>query len=1222
MAGHQGVFILCQGASGANGSLLWFNANPNLTGNANINCFSGAYSPTSLASGRLANGNVVIAAALTASNNVLLYEKNASLSRTISTRSGPTSVAFGHFVSTGQEDLAVLNAANRSISIYRGADLFASGLPFENISLPFSNPERLVVSSIRGDGFEDLLVGYNQGCYIIYNKESGAPFNGSATESVGSGISGNRTAICVDDFCNDGSASDIALLNTASDMVEVYQFNPSGSPGSYYSLTPVAYLSGLPNPMSSIVAGNFGGSRDVAAITSDGNLLVFLQQGYGFKGFTFVPDVTLALGAKPSCVAAGDVNDDGLTDIVIGYADKPILAAYLRTGTASFKNAFNFTTGSTSAAVIAKDINGDDRIDIACVSPASHSLSVWFQNNLVPKAVATANGHSGTYSAYQGQSITFSGVNSKDSFSDQGSLKYNWTFLPGSVTANGSIVTHVFNDDGSYIASLRVTDRGGLSNWSNISLTILHVDPTASFTYSPTSPFEGQQVWLNDTSTHGPDPIKHWTWTIEGQKYYTQNVTHVFPTGGNYSVTLSVSDDEGGIGNASKIVHVRETIPTAAFHFTPPEIYEGGTYNFKSDSTWTVDPITNYTWTFGDRSAPGFKANVSHQYLQDGNYTVRLTVKDSDGTTAFVEHQVTVLEKAPTANFTYSPSSPLEGSTVKFDDTSYSYDGNYSLLWEFGDGGTSTKENPTHIYEKNGSYFVTLTVTDPDGEHNTTGPRPIEIMDIVPTADFNTAPNEPVEGQPVHFIDNSTGYDPLVNWTWSFGDEQVGFGSSPWHTYAKNGTYSVKLTVRDSDGALANVTKTLIVSDIAPDASFTAQPNPQYEGTTTWFNDSSTGYDTIVSWYWDFGDGNHSTEQNANHTYMRDGNYTCELTVWDSDGASNSTTTTIHILDVSPTASFVYTQPKEGAIAYFNSTSISHSADTLQNFTWDFGDHHPGFGANATHRFNMSGAFMVVLKVTDSDGSTDYASHVVNVSNVNPVADFTYLPDPPNETDLVNFTDHSFTFNYFVSWYWDLGDGNSSTLQNPSHAYLKNGTYTVTFNVTDADGSWNWTSKQIVVLETNPRIISVTMFPSKQTYNEDEVFQINVSAVRAAYDITHYQFDFHYNGTFTAEADTELNHTSLSYPEMGTYHVMVRVFDDDGYTQASAYLVIEILNVPPHAVFSYRDEGQGMVQFDATQSYDTPSDNALLMFSWYFDDGEGFTAYSSSRIVEHQFTKE
>ena len=148
------------------------------------------------------------------------------------------------------------------------------------------------------------------------------------------------------------------------------------------------------------------------------------------------------------------------------------------------------------------------------------------------------------------------------------------------------------------------------------------------------------------------------------------------------------------------------------------------------------------------------------------------------------------------------------------------------------------------------------------------------------------------------FTDTSTDSDgTIVSWAWDFGDGNTSTDQNPSNTYAAAGTYSVSLTVTDDDGDTDTATEDVTVTDggnVPPVAAFTFTTSDL----TASFTDASTDADgTIVSWDWDFGDGNTSTAQNPSNVYGAPGTYSVSLTVTDDAGDSDTATENVTVTD-------------------------------------------------------------------------------------------------------------------------------------------------------------------------------------------------------------------------------------------------------------------------------------------------------------------------------------
>jgi PKD repeat protein len=153
-------------------------------------------------------------------------------------------------------------------------------------------------------------------------------------------------------------------------------------------------------------------------------------------------------------------------------------------------------------------------------------------------------------------------------------------------------------------------------------------------------------------------------------------------------------------------------------------------------------------------------------------------------------------------------------------------------------------------------------------------------------------------------------------------------------------------------------------------------------------------------------------------------------------------------------------------VNFDGSASTASAGSSLVKYEWDFENDGviDAEGAKTSYTYNVKGQYTVVLRVTDSLGQVDTDTCLIAVLNRAPIASFTYTPTDITIQDAVNFIDTSQdTDGSIVSWYWDFGDGTTSTDRNPTHKYSSEGNYTVTLTVTDNDGAQNVTSKTITV---------------------------------------------------------------------------------------------------------------------------------------------------------------
>ena len=231
-------------------------------------------------------------------------------------------------------------------------------------------------------------------------------------------------------------------------------------------------------------------------------------------------------------------------------------------------------------------------------------------------------------------------------------------------------------------------------------------------------------------------------------------------------------------------------------------------------ASWSLDVNNDGSPEYSGSGNP--PTTKQHTYHNVGIYTAKLTVTDNDGVTCNTTRTIIVHvshNQKPIAGFTYSPLEPTDLDTIVFTDSSIDLDGNIvSWTWNFGDGNTSSNQNPTHKYADDGTYTVTLTVEDNDGATDSES-KDVTVSNVKPTANFNYIPQTSVKvGTIINFTDNSTDLDGnIINWTWNFGGGVIVYEKNVNHTYSKDGTYHVTLTVTDNDETTDSYTTTIIV---------------------------------------------------------------------------------------------------------------------------------------------------------------------------------------------------------------------------------------------------------------------------------------------------------------------------------------------------------------------------------------------------------------------------
>ncbi len=388
-----------------------------------------------------------------------------------------------------------------------------------------------------------------------------------------------------------------------------------------------------------------------------------------------------------------------------------------------------------------------------------------------------------------------------------------------------------------------------------------------------------------------------------------------------------------------------------------------------------------------------------------------------------------------------------------------------SWLWDFGNGNTSALQNPSVVYINPASYTVTLIVSNADGSDTETKFDYINVYEN-PTADFTTDITSGCKDLTVQFINLSYPVSStIISWFWDFGDGNNAFISEPAHTYSSAGSYNVSLTVTDANGC--NNTFVMLVDSVKelPQAGFTGAPVTECSIPTTidFGNLSSQGTAVITSWYWDFGDGNTSTAENPSHTYTTFDTFYVMLVVTDADACSDTVIEEVRIVDFQ--AEYNYT------VSCNNDSTFSIAFNDLSTpaattWFWDFGDGYTSVLKNPNHTYNIDSSYTITLIASINPVCIDTATKMYGSPKALFIPNQNYFCESPF---LVNFDNFS-TGTDSLFYYWDFGDGGTSSTQSPSHLYsvpepVLWDTFLVSLVVTNGFGCNDTTNDTVAIIK-------------------------------------------------------------------------------------------------------------------------------------------------------------
>jgi PKD repeat protein len=512
--------------------------------------------------------------------------------------------------------------------------------------------------------------------------------------------------------------------------------------------------------------------------------------------------------------------------------------------------------------------------------------------------------------------------------------------------------------------------------------------PTANFTFAPSAPVTGENVTFTSTSTDSDGQIIYTAWDLDNDGDFDDGTattaTKKWTTPGTYTVRVAAVDDDYSYRIATKTVTVKANgAPVAGFSYTPASPQTGEAINLTSTSTDPDGRALTEEWDLDNDGAYDDKTGhtASTSFASNGNHRVSVRVTDSGGAVQTSSRDINVQNRSPQAAFSMSASTVDTGTAVTFTSTSSDPDGTVaSYKWDFNNDGVTdaTTATASKSFATSGTYTVKLTVTDNDGASSSTTQQ-VTVRNRGPVAAFGMSASTVDSGTAVNFTSSSTDPDgSIVSYKWDFDNDGVvdSTTANPSKTFAKSGSYDVKLTVTDNDGASSSVSHTVTVRNRGPQAAFTASATTTDSGAPVTFTSTSTDPDgSIASWKWDFdNDGTvDATTAVASHAFATAGTATVKLTVTDDGGASSSTTQAVTVKNRAPVAAFTFGPSAPFTGDDITLTSAASDPDgTLAEQAWDLdgdGAYDDATGAVVHTSFATVGAHMVALRVKDNNGA-------------------------------------------------------------------------------------------------------------------------------------------------------------------------------------------------------------------------------------------------------------
>jgi PKD repeat protein len=697
------------------------------------------------------------------------------------------------------------------------------------------------------------------------------------------------------------------------------------------------------------------------------------------------------------------------------------------------------------------------------------------------------------------------------------------------------------NPNHNYTKSGKYTVKLTIYNENTKCLSSVTKEVTAGVDIPCTADFESAINSANGTGTFTSKSTgaTDYYWEFgDGSYSIDANPVHTYIKAGLYKVCLTIWNGTSGCQAVSckdvLYIPAEQKYITADFSF-----YPSTTDNTVSFSDLSSSNATDWYWTMGDGKVMKTQ-NPVYTYSKPGVYEVCLIAIDRVNSLSHsVCKEVKVGEITCNLKSGFSYFVNPETLEVSFSDQSTGLVSDY--FWTFGDGTTSTKQNPVHSYSAPGFYMIRMAVKNNSGTCTDLASEFIQVgsLDCRSLFIYNIDPLD----NTVYFADDSKGN--IEFYYWEFGDGTVSVLENPEKKYSKPGIYVVGETVIDNtNGCIDFSFQAVQAGDIDCSADFISYIDSA--SFTGYFTNRIMGESTAL--LWSFGDGRFSTSDNPVHIFPGPGIYSVGLNTYDLNSGCMDfyqEMLTVGGIGNDCEADFIYmVNPNDPEVIFSN-----RSIGDIVGAVWNFGDGTDNSTeVDPVHTFSKGGYYNVCLSVINSEGTRNMGCKWILVSGteVNDIrANFMFNIDSANLK--VKFVDNS--FGDIDKYTWDFGDSRSDSVSNerdPEHTYDSKGYYLVRLKVENTASDFASNEFKLVNVAESQVLKASFGYEAREPEKKVSGYPVDLVAASSGDGAT-VEWDFgdkqlKKDGGFTVMDSTSRVVTHY-YQKPGKYTVCVRISD-------------------------------------------------------------------------------
>ncbi len=687
---------------------------------------------------------------------------------------------------------------------------------------------------------------------------------------------------------------------------------------------------------------------------------------------------------------------------------------------------------------------------------------------------------------------------------------------------------------------------------------------------------------------------------------------------GDYPVSLTVTDESGLSTTVTKIFKAEPNAsPYVVATASPSSGSAPLTVQFNGSQTFDPDgdQIIRYVWVFDDGTFSNEVAPTK-TFTTVGQHQVDLVAWDSR--TGVGSKRIFVYVSStlpPIASFTATPPTGAAPLDVVFDaSSSVDRDLNSAVsraVWNFGDFTPDVEGiSVSHSFTRPGSYIVTLTVFDADGDASVKSQFLTVRQSAPPIA---VAGVDRASGiAPETFYFNALGsFDPdgqALTYEWTFSDGEVKAGLSVEKTFSVAGLYTATLRVTDTSGlvsapALLSIN---VEANQLPVSAFDILDTPGNRNLKTL--DGSASFDpdgSIVQYTWVVGNNQFLSGKVVQHSFSF-GTHQVGLFVRDDKGGTHFLNKT---LVVSPNQApigviAVYDVPGARTQKILDASASSDADGTIDIYAWVVNGTVVSFSKIYTHTFAGPGTHTVGLYVEDNEGDSSFIQETITIpANQAPNAVISIIDKPGSSIDKTFDASQSTDSDGFISYYlWNVDNVEFFVGPQIDYSFVTAGSHNVGLYIEDNEGESHFANQTVTIANTLPIArfqstrVNATTFSFDATSSSDS----DGSIVR---------YEWLIDGTFR----TEGANLQLDFGNFDTHFIQLTVVDNLGGTGSTSQLAGGPIQ-PPVANFIYTISPTNPLEvtFDASSSSD---DFGIVSYTWDFGDGIPV----SGQIVTHIF---